>query len=102
MCLLFVVGFCVVWLFFSSRRRHTSCALVTGVQTCALPICSWGLPFRLALDEPALCCLRQPAHCLNQTEEVRITAASNRLLPNNLGAQALRPPPKSRRMVPEG
>src|SRR3546814_240362 len=29
MCLMF---------FFSSRRRHTSCALVTGVQTCALPI----------------------------------------------------------------
>src|SRR3546814_2403596 len=27
------------WLFFfSSRRRHTRCALVTGVQTCALPI----------------------------------------------------------------
>src|SRR3546814_2041320 len=25
--------------FFSSRIRHTSCALVTGVQTCALPIC---------------------------------------------------------------
>src|SRR3546814_18161837 len=24
--------------FFSSRRRHTCCALVTGVQTCALPI----------------------------------------------------------------
>src|SRR3546814_2156134 len=31
---------CVVFLlfFFSSRRRHTRCALVTGVQTCALPI----------------------------------------------------------------
>src|SRR3546814_7407078 len=28
----------VYWLFFSSRRRHTRCALVTGVQTCALPI----------------------------------------------------------------
>src|SRR3546814_7642527 len=28
----------VVCFFFSSRRRHTSCALVTGVQTCALPI----------------------------------------------------------------
>src|SRR3546814_19606036 len=27
--------------FFSSRRRHTRCALVTGVQTCALPICSF-------------------------------------------------------------
>src|SRR3546814_2363373 len=26
------------WFFFSSRRRHTRCALVTGVQTCALPI----------------------------------------------------------------
>src|SRR3546814_2982375 len=38
-----VVAFCIVWyvvfvFFFSSRRRHTSCALVTGVQTCALPI----------------------------------------------------------------
>src|SRR3546814_7708876 len=29
----------VVYFFFSSRRRHTRCALVTGVQTCALPIC---------------------------------------------------------------
>src|SRR3546814_4390683 len=27
------------YFFFSSRRRHTRCALVTGVQTCALPIC---------------------------------------------------------------
>src|SRR3546814_6036610 len=32
---LFVV---VSFFFFSSRRRHTRCALVTGVQTCALPI----------------------------------------------------------------
>src|SRR3546814_6973355 len=32
----------IVWFvfFFSSRRRHTRCALVTGVQTCALPISS--------------------------------------------------------------
>src|SRR3546814_7896192 len=29
---------CVWFVFFSSRRRHTRCALVTGVQTCALPI----------------------------------------------------------------
>src|SRR3546814_8585426 len=29
---------CMVMFFFSSRRRHTRCALVTGVQTCALPI----------------------------------------------------------------
>src|SRR3546814_15993846 len=32
MCLIFCI------FFFSSRRRHTRCALVTGVQTCALPI----------------------------------------------------------------
>src|SRR3546814_2614716 len=31
------MSLCVVF-FFSSRRRHTRCALVTGVQTCALPI----------------------------------------------------------------
>src|SRR3546814_8689583 len=30
----------VLLFFFSSRRRHTRCALVTGVQTCALPISS--------------------------------------------------------------
>src|SRR3546814_11647671 len=29
---------CLCLFFFSRRRRHTSCALVTGVQTCALPI----------------------------------------------------------------
>src|SRR3546814_10342785 len=31
----------VVVFFVSSRRRHTRCALVTGVQTCALPIWRW-------------------------------------------------------------
>src|SRR3546814_974551 len=31
-------SFVCVCFFFSSRRRHTRCALVTGVQTCALPI----------------------------------------------------------------
>src|SRR3546814_10483199 len=29
--------------FFSSRRRHSSCALVSGVQTCALPISAVGI-----------------------------------------------------------
>src|SRR3546814_13686332 len=33
---------CAIFVFFSSRRRHTRCALVTGVQTCALPICISG------------------------------------------------------------
>src|SRR3546814_5373394 len=33
-----VVIVILLFVFFSSRRRHTRCALVTGVQTCALPI----------------------------------------------------------------
>src|SRR3546814_20332122 len=38
--------FLVLFLFFfSSRRRHTRCALVTGVQTCALPIYGFSLRF---------------------------------------------------------
>src|SRR3546814_3378303 len=40
--------------FFSSRRRHTRCALVTGVQTCALPIlvvfCAGTTGFNLTFD----------------------------------------------------
>src|SRR3546814_5576543 len=36
-----VVNGCQSFFFFSSRRRHTRCALVTGVQTCALPILQW-------------------------------------------------------------
>src|SRR3546814_6896298 len=39
-CYLFAIFF---FFFFSSRRRHTRCALVTGVQTCALPILTDGL-----------------------------------------------------------
>src|SRR3546814_8880514 len=37
-------------LFFSSRRRHTRCALVTGVQTCALPIFDEGAFQRVVLE----------------------------------------------------
>src|SRR3546814_18436772 len=40
-----VISLCCVFFFFSSRRRHTRCALVTGVQTCALPILRLS-PFR--------------------------------------------------------
>src|SRR3546814_10872798 len=38
---------CCFCFFFSSRRRHTRCALVTGVQTCALPISTEGVRPRL-------------------------------------------------------
>src|SRR3546814_21003771 len=45
---MWIVGIILCECFFvSSRRRHTRCALVTGVQTCALPI---------YLREPEFCC----------------------------------------------
>src|SRR3546814_1017190 len=47
---MFVV-FMVIF-FFSSRRRHTRCALVTGVQTCALPICMGSIMWFTNMDNP--------------------------------------------------
>src|SRR3546814_4017645 len=44
--------------FFSSRRRHTRCALVTGVQTCALPI--WALTPDLRNRQPRSLLDNQP------------------------------------------
>src|SRR3546814_1285521 len=38
--------------FFSSRRRHTRCALVTGVQTCALPIFAGLEPDNVCIKVP--------------------------------------------------
>src|SRR3546814_2183360 len=38
--------------FFSSRRRHTRCALVTGVQTCALPIFT-RVPRKMSFECPS-------------------------------------------------
>src|SRR3546814_5859426 len=40
-CNRFVLLTLFVYVLCSSRRRHTRCALVTGVQTCALPICHY-------------------------------------------------------------
>src|SRR3546814_8104273 len=53
-----VLFYCIV-LYFSSRRRHTRCALVTGVQTCALPILQlpaaepWTLAERMTREKDA-------------------------------------------------
>src|SRR3546814_6749297 len=49
--------------FFSSRRRHTRCALVTGVQTCALPIsCRDGFEVAMAeLEEEPEVAVAPPA-----------------------------------------
>src|SRR3546814_5755863 len=46
-----MICFCLL---FSSRRRHTRCALVTGVQTCALPILAEAGRLLLAGPCPAI------------------------------------------------
>src|SRR3546814_2002068 len=46
-CMYILLCVCLLF-FFSSRRRHTRCALVTGVQTCALPILSLLAPLHLS------------------------------------------------------
>src|SRR3546814_1604940 len=70
-----------LFFFFSSRRRHTRCALVTGVQTCALPISMitevWiGLhhaPAEELVEEQFQECAAEPiAPCEAQTLHLRI------------------------------
>src|SRR3546814_15011246 len=84
--MLVVLSFCFSCsFFFSSRRRHTRCALVTGVQTCALPI-SCGTPYRSEERCPArlayqVCeCTRsvpaQPSAIVRSTPSVRSAARS--------------------------
>src|SRR3546814_17643157 len=63
-----MVRFC----FFSSRRRHTRCALVTGVQTCALPISfpdcsSLALSGVLSTLRPQIIHERKPFSCCGQS-----------------------------------
>src|SRR3546814_9966796 len=51
-----------MFFFFSSRRRHTRCALVTGVQTCALPISALGTIYHSLLTIEALRARGAPIH----------------------------------------
>src|SRR3546814_11199927 len=62
--------------FFSSRRRHTRCALVTGVQTCALPISSPERQTRL---------LRQPAFSRRKKEKGQWLTPDPRAIPTGNG-----------------
>src|SRR3546814_1603013 len=88
MCLLTYVCliidlFCIFLFFFSSRRRHTRCALVTGVQTCALPICarakldgrrSAGLALAASLLATATAHAQQSSLQAAPLEEIVVTA----------------------------
>src|SRR3546814_3212504 len=66
--------------FFASRRRHTRCALVTGVQTCALPICTASCP-RIARVGPVgrvkIC--RSPCERRHRTELGRARSEERRV-----------------------
>src|SRR3546814_3989724 len=66
--------------FFASRRRHTRCALVTGVQTCALPISVRAIPrggLRLAGDRgPAPAPRRAHAVAVPDSDGPRVGNAS--------------------------
>src|SRR3546814_8513190 len=66
---------------FSSRRRHTRCALVTGVQTCALPILLLHLPYVPECDNWGLCLYNYWLESLDYTQAQidlnKFTAAPN-------------------------
>src|SRR3546814_1516648 len=60
--------------FFSSRRRHTRCALVTGVQTCALPIYQREsmLLQAVAAQEHTFSLMKAGVACSDRSEERRV------------------------------
>src|SRR3546814_9147310 len=59
--------------FFSSRRRHTRCALVTGVQTCALPISTDAL-LKIAIPRALVTHFDLPEHVLTDERTAAETA----------------------------
>src|SRR3546814_9219979 len=78
LCLFFLSFF----FFFSSRRRHTRCALVTGVQTCALPISDLGSDWtitRMTFKNHAAC-----GHLHAAVDAVRALADAHGLAPDDV------------------
>src|SRR3546814_3974460 len=81
--------------FFSTRRRHTSCALVTGVQTCALPISEAQRDAALAGYEGAIqTAFREVADALavqgTISERVRAAAANTEAAADTARSEARR------------
>src|SRR3546814_10020205 len=75
--------------FFSSRRRHTVCALVTGVQTCALPIFFHlrkpdDLPAQALYTDPSV-----PMYLLLKSGFIRRTVGSDNVMATSLGKPLL-------------
>src|SRR3546814_8105577 len=66
---------CLFYFFFSSRRRHTRCALVTGVQTCALPI-SGGRIDGVEVDQRLAHGLVGEAQCATVLDQLAVAVAA--------------------------
>src|SRR3546814_6560766 len=78
-----------MFIFFSGRRRHTICALVTGVQTCALPISRQKTAIQrktahLARLSIHLWTLLAPYWCREQESNLRPTDYESVALPTEL------------------
>src|SRR3546814_2630186 len=67
--------------FFSSRRRHTRCSLVTGVQTCALPIFS--LNSHCVLDDELPARLEQACTLAAGNADWAVLAATGKCVAGN-------------------
>src|SRR3546814_9437115 len=80
----------LVLFFFSSRRRHTRCALVTGVQTCALPICASGKTSMAAMTIPAVTCKGQFSHFLELGASSAISPPAATPTPGEIGRASCR------------
>src|SRR3546814_21003496 len=108
-----IILFMFLVFFFSSRRRHTRCALVTGVQTCALPIsvrrraarryrgpCRAGRGSRRRRRRPSSCRLPLPAARLRRPDiaparEIGVRAAPHPLRPRDQRARPRADRPRS-------
>src|SRR3546814_1661036 len=70
----------VEFFFFSSRRRHTRCALVTGVQTCALPI------YETLEDDAAQGSAQRPDACGDEVVAGREVGGEREVRPQHVEA----------------
>src|SRR3546814_1074414 len=69
----------MLFFFFSSRRRHTRCALVTGVQTCALPIYQFDQVMSAVRSSPELVALGRDGKGEDRFTSRDMIAAEQRL-----------------------
>src|SRR3546814_3060211 len=84
--------------FFSSRRRHTRCALVTGVQTCALPI---SRSQQRGIDQPADSGKQRISNIVSVGKQGRFGGSCGLIdsILNDLCRKAYRPIPNRRAAV---